>query len=1564
MITIRLVLILIVAAVTQKLNLSHLLAGSSPAASTPKRSKGHRAGKNHKKKPSASTGPNACTSMDVSPAKETNIPADGADVGRAAPDGSAAAAEAAVTASGPAVRVAATGAEALHPPSDKSLVKRRRSSSPAGLPRCSSGPSSGLHLSRTGAAYKASLEAKCNDTMKDSSGQRWRTIESRVMVRNERAYSGKSTSSGEISADARRERLENTKEIRALYQNITSANHCELLNNPFRSKCVCTKTPAEEGSAVPGGSVIAAIDSEGSEKGNSTQLPGESTGPMQATSVGEGVAVESESPVTDATSFLAASPSVLGTCDKSSRTIAGCVPLDPKAILSGLLGSASNSATVKPGGGAPIDFVSSNSGESIPEPVMRAASESHGEGDVAKVLGAQFVDNMSIKVAKQFARVAEDAGRASASEINTLHKVMDEEYPRKLSSRERKRSGKGRVKSERRPKDMKVRSGAEKRPETGSTSLALSEENKEHLKILTTAVISDMMLDMQRLVAADPRIKRFSFETSKRFKERIIKDYRADLVAKRKSEIALLEAALTLAKSSVSSAAYASVRQILVRNGTGFALPTVRDLQDARSRIEGCLKDDLRIFETEDGWAASPRATIEMELLRLMQMATAKATRSDSGGRLLGHSGPGMLGWQDLFNVKITLDARTITKKTSHTEVMMQIYKKGKGGEAESQKSLCMRTLAIFMGKDSRENVQANLTGFFQECEDVAKHGVVFNKEKDTFLGQSEAFRGMTEADKVADANADPANKRFYEVKIQFWVPADMAAQCALIGHGCGGHNYCAHCNTHAEERHLPYAMKLVDEDTSLQALAKEHDMHARTLYAINAAKDHKGVQRLTEEGLRNSTVMDPVSRERAREQARETEFEEAGGARRPRPGKRAKVVPVAKDEPSPLMLDGNLTGWLNHGLECRCNICLIPKGTTVRVIPIYGFCRDSEFLHKNFPSLSAERMPFCALHCLMRVTEGMFYQICQAVLTSKDRPKLVSRMNEALMAEKINRKFQQNLESEKWEKVSFEGHQAKALLKTGTDGKMAIERILEAIWPGATEDGDVRAKYGNQFVPRTLEVWRQWAVVEELMSERFSDVLLEKMVDGLNGYERFGMECREFIFRFQAMSTEDYSKSYYLHTLLHHAGDFMRELKKEGMTLGMMSNSGAERRHEYGRRASRKGLASNGWRKKIPEYDTMKNLAVYITLKEIWMWDYGGDLLSHEVARLSSEGESAGTGAPQTKGRVEFKTKSRRALLTEEEACNEDTAGPFDPPPCFETKNEAVWGVRSNKEKAHAIHWVFPEEESDEEDVKACKSGSAEKRKFNPDHRPEFFSHVPVDFSDDESHAGSEEDFEFSDFTINDVEFEDADDPANDKDFQVQSRSELDVKEEWIPIRLGGGGGSLSSSSNDKDFQAARNGENDEVASEAVQGRAYGFRANTLELSRLSREAAEREAAATVAGGPGASGCTGLDTEAGLETSGAAPRIGLISGSLVPAAVSQARAEDSESAGGIESPSTTAAAGSTRVGTGSQQASEGAKGFDVRADPVPRVDSGTAGARRNPARGRGRGARRGRGRG
>ncbi len=118
----------------------------------------------------------------------------------------------------------------------------------------------------------------------------------------------------------------------------------------------------------------------------------------------------------------------------------------------------------------------------------------------------------------------------------------------------------------------------------------------------------------------------------------------------------------------------------------------------------------------------------------------------------------------------------------------------------------------------------------------------------------------------------------------------------------------------------------------------------------------------------------------------------------------------------------------------------------------------------------------------------------------------------------------------------------------------------------------------------------------------------LRKSIDGKhwNGFARFGKVCREFVFRYQAMFHKTHCKSFYLHTLLAHAGDLMRELEKHNMCLGMMSNSGVERLHEYGRRAFRRSLCGGCWAKYDPELANKANMSAYLTLREILIGNTG----------------------------------------------------------------------------------------------------------------------------------------------------------------------------------------------------------------------------------------------------------------------------------------------------------------------------------------------------------------------
>ena len=204
------------------------------------------------------------------------------------------------------------------------------------------------------------------------------------------------------------------------------------------------------------------------------------------------------------------------------------------------------------------------------------------------------------------------------------------------------------------------------------------------------------------------------------------------------------------------------------------------------------------------------------------------------------------------------------------------------------------------------------------------------------------------------------------------------------------------------------------------------------------------------------------------------------------------------------------------------------------------------------------------------------------------------------------------------YERLSFLGHEALQLLKRdATTGKRNVQVLLEHLWPA----GDAsESKEGRNFVKRSIVLWECWGEVVELMSERDpANLRKSKNTRHGDGFARFGKVCREFCFRYQALFHKTHCKSFYLHTLLAHAGDFMRELGKHGMCLGMMSNSGAERRHEYGRRAFRRSLCGGCWAKYDQDLANKANMSAFLTLREILIWQYGSDLVSHEKARRAA---------------------------------------------------------------------------------------------------------------------------------------------------------------------------------------------------------------------------------------------------------------------------------------------------------------------------------------------------------
>ncbi len=92
------------------------------------------------------------------------------------------------------------------------------------------------------------------------------------------------------------------------------------------------------------------------------------------------------------------------------------------------------------------------------------------------------------------------------------------------------------------------------------------------------------------------------------------------------------------------------------------------------------------------------------------------------------------------------------------------------------------------------------------------------------------------------------------------------------------------------------------------------------------------------------------------------------------------------------------------------------------------------------------------------------------------------------------------------------------------------------------------------------------------------------------------------------------------------------------------MSNSGAERRHEYGRRAFRRSLCGGCWAKHDSDLVGKRNMSAYLTLREVLIWQYGSDLLSHENAR-----RAVSSSEPQADAEPPVSVLMARSLLTKE---------------------------------------------------------------------------------------------------------------------------------------------------------------------------------------------------------------------------------------------------------------------------------------------------------------------------
>ena len=797
-----------------------------------------------------------------------------------------------------------------------------------------------------------------------------------------------------------------------------------------------------------------------------------------------------------------------------------------------------------------------------------------------------------------------------------------------------------------------------------------SSYEQKRMEAAISAFLSDLPLPLLKTLLKNSRVQSMAIKSEKKVRKKILMEIKMEARRTKQDPLRVLETAVRVAGSAGSMRQY-SILGSLVGSTTGSTLPSAENVAKAKRELMEMAVEDLQLKLTPDGYRISLQRAVEMEALRLMQRVS---TSKNKESRLTCLDPDRVLHWQDFFHVKLTFDARRVTKHCAQTEVMIIFLPKGQDGVDRCQKAVHMRTIAVWTGKDSTENVVRNLTEIVKEAAQLESKGIAFSRADDSFLGVAESDRfaewlkGREQRYKdlqssqnftewlTTEESGEPAPYR--RVGMRFWVAADMLAQCSLIGQGCAGHHYCAHCNAHKENRHLPFELFKVKKPTNFWQLANDNDTKVETLWAINTCEDlgAKGCNawKLTDEGLMACTLpcldkelarakapcraqaAEPPRPVPARPQAAPVvggELRASKGAGKPRRTAAAvAAAPVKSADPQatspeyefPTGPDSAVIkrcdGWkTDHKAACNCVKCVIPAGTIVRRLIQPGFDRASEYLDQHWTGVSRARFPLCALHCNMRITEAMFYNVCQNALAAGD--PAVARLNSAMeMIGLKSKKFQKvrMFNSENYERLSFLGHEALHLLKRDeASGKRRIQMLLEHLWP----EGDAsESKEGLNFVKRSIVLWDCWGEVVELMSERNPENL-RKSVDDRHGdgFARFGKVCREFCFRYQSFFHKTHCKSFYLHTIMAHAGDFMRELEKNGMCLGMMSNSGAERRHEYGRRAFRRSLCGGCWAKHDPELAGKANMSAFLTLREILIWQYGSDLLSHEKARRAA---------------------------------------------------------------------------------------------------------------------------------------------------------------------------------------------------------------------------------------------------------------------------------------------------------------------------------------------------------
>lgn len=273
-----------------------------------------------------------------------------------------------------------------------------------------------------------------------------------------------------------------------------------------------------------------------------------------------------------------------------------------------------------------------------------------------------------------------------------------------------------------------------------------------------------------------------------------------------------------------------------------------------------------------------------------------------------------------------------------------------------------------------------------------------------------------------------------------------------------------------------------------------------------------------------------------------------------------------------------------------------------------------------------------------MRLTEALVKPLfARAISTNR-----VNALNSAFkkhmgMDEAFAQVQSENGSNKVWKPVSFHAYEchlfSKMLDATATrPAEHAIDRVVQEVWPDSDEAAPLKPQattssrktpsrrkpssrekeWGGLSEQQQREYKRQylhlWSIFHTVMDQmRCADPDREDLKD-------FGKNCRDLGARWCMLMPKNRCGALYLHTIMMHGGAFMEHLLPLNLTIGMLENSGAERRHQIGKVHFRKSLAGGG--KLYSGMASHENRTAFLTLRGVLIWQFGRDLLAQMIAK------------------------------------------------------------------------------------------------------------------------------------------------------------------------------------------------------------------------------------------------------------------------------------------------------------------------------------------------------------